>query len=140
MQPMQTHQPHRAHQPAHQPAQHHAQHHSQHQLLYAPQCPNCMRFVGALDRTPARGTVAKVDVNSLSPEQCRHVTAVPTLVLNTGTVLVGTQAFDWLKQFEGQLELDSYTPGRGSLPFSDFHDDQFALNYSQPYGPFEPVK
>lgn len=111
----------------------------QHQLIYAPQCPNCMRFIGALERTPVRNNVSKLDVNSLSAEQQKHVSAVPMLILNTGTVLVGTKAFDWLKQYEGQVELDSYTPGRGGLPFSDFHDDQFTLTYSTPYGPFEPV-
>lgn len=109
-----------------------------HRLLYAPQCPNCMRFVGALDRTPARDSVAKIDVNSLAPEQRKRVTAVPMLILNTGTVLVGTKAFEWLKQYEGESELDCFYGGRG-LAFSEVADDTCTMAWSTPYSAFEPV-
>lgn len=110
----------------------------QHQLIYAPQCPNCMRFLGALERTPARASVTKLDVNSLSPDQRRHVSAVPMLILNTGTVLVGTKAFEWLKQHEAQMELESFSLGKG-LAFSEIHDDAFTMSYSTPYSDFTPV-
>lgn len=109
-----------------------------HRLFYAAQCPNCMRFIGALDRTPAARSVARVDVNTLTPDQRAQVTAVPMLVLNTGTVVVGTKAFEWLKQYEGQMEVESYSLGRG-LAFSDYHDDQFTMSWSTPYSDFEPV-
>ena len=112
---------------------------SQHRLFYAPQCPNCMRFVGALDRTPVRDAVARVDVNSLHPDRRKHVPAVPMLVTNAGDVHVGTKAFEWLKQFEGQAELETFCPmGRG-LPFSDVSDMQGTLTLSTHYGAFEPV-
>ena len=111
---------------------------ARHVLYYAPQCPNCMRFVSALERTPAREAVHKVDINSLPDNQRKNVPAVPMVCLSTGTTLVGTQAFNWLKQFEGQLELDSFSTGRG-LPFSDLADDSGTLMFSTPYGDFEPV-
>lgn len=113
-------------------------HQPPHRLVYATQCPNCMRFVGAMDRTPAKGLVAKVDVNALPPDQRRQVTAVPTLILNNGTHLVGTKAFEWLKQYEGQAELESFALGKG-LAFSDVQDDSFTLAFSTAYSAFEPV-
>jgi len=97
-----------------------------------------MRFLGALDRTPAKGMVRRVDVNTLHLEQRKHITAVPTLVLSSGAMLVGTQAFEWLKEYEGQVEVDSFTPGRG-LPFSNVEDDTATLFFSTPYSAFEPV-
>lgn len=109
-----------------------------HRLIYATQCPNCMRFVGALDRTPAKGSVLKVDINQLPHDQRRQVSAVPTLLLSNGTALVGTQAFEWLKQFEAQTELESFALGKGLL-FSDYQDDGFALSFSTPFSAFEPV-
>ena len=109
-----------------------------HRLYYAAQCPNCMRFIGALDRTPARGQVVKIDVNTLPADQRRHVTAVPMLVLNTGVTLVGTRAFEWLRTFEGEVELESFSLGKG-LAFSDINDDQCSMAFSTPYSAFEPV-
>ena len=109
-----------------------------HQLVYAAQCPNCMRFIGALDRTPMKDAVAKIDVNSLTPDQCRHVSAVPMLVLDTGGTLVGTQAFEWLKQYERDVDVESFSTGRG-LPFSDIESDQAFASFAMPYSQFEPV-
>ena len=60
------------------------------------------------------------------------------LMLSTGGTLVGTRAFEWLKEFEGQMEVDSFTPGRG-LPFSDIADDAATMHFSTPYSAFEPV-
>lgn len=111
---------------------------SRNQLIYASQCPNCMRFIGALDRTPAKSTVSKVDINSLSLEQRKHVTAVPMLILGSGGVLVGTKAFEWLKQYDGEMEVESYCGGRG-LPYSNVQDDTWTMNFSTPYSAFEPV-
>lgn len=109
-----------------------------HQLVYASQCPNCMRFIGALERTPARDAVNKIDANSLTPDQRRHISAVPTLVLDTGVTLVGTQAFEWLKQYERDVDVESFSTGRG-LAFSDIESDQAFASFAVPYSQFEPV-
>lgn len=109
-----------------------------HQLVYSSQCPNCMRFIGALDRTPAKASVVKTDVNSLPLDQRRHVSAVPMLILSSGGVLVGTKAFEWLKQYDGQMEVESYAGGRG-LPYSNVEDDSWSMNFSTNYSAFEPV-
>lgn len=111
---------------------------AQHRLVYAPQCPNCMRFLGALDRTPMRDAVARVDWNTLTADQRRQVPAVPMLILNTGGVLTGTKAFEWLRQYEGDVELESFCGGRG-LAFSEVEDEGCTMAWSTPYSAFEPV-
>lgn len=108
------------------------------QLIYSAQCPNCTRFIGALDRTKVRDTVAKVDVGTLAPHHRQHVTAVPMLLMSNGSRLVGTKAFEWLKQFEGDAELESFAVGKG-LAFSHVEDVSGLLSYSTPYGDFQPV-
>lgn len=107
-------------------------------LVYAPQCPNCMRFIGALDRTSMKDRVARVDVNALPPHHRRAITAVPTLITSSGASLVGTKAFEWLKEYEQDMELESYCSARG-LPFSDMASDQGLASFTLPYSAFEPV-
>lgn len=107
-------------------------------LIYSPQCPNCQRFIGALDRTSAKTSVMKISVASLAPEQRKVVTAVPMLVMDDGSALVGTKAFEWLKQFEGDMEMDSFN-GSGGLGFAAFGDDDGTIMHSTAYSAFEPV-
>lgn len=107
----------------------------QNYLYYAPQCPNCTRFISALDSTPARQSVTKVDVYSLPLQHRNQITAVPTLVLSNGAALVGAQVFSWLKEFEQDLEPASYCGGRG-LPFSSIDDNQGLMTFSTSYSDF----
>lgn len=109
-----------------------------HTLVYAEQCPNCIRFIDALSRTSASSQVALVDVSRLSPQQREHVSAVPALIVDGGTTLYGTKAFEWLKQFEADVELESFG-GNGSLPFSDVNSVQGYATYAQAFSAFEPV-
>lgn len=111
---------------------------AQAQLLYAPQCPNCARFMDALSQTSIKDAVRRVDVNTLTPAQRKHITSVPTVIDSSGTIRTGTQAFMWLKQFEGNRDLDSFCGGKG-LAYSDINDDMAPATFSLPYGPFEPV-
>ena len=109
-----------------------------HRLYYAPQCPNCARFIDSLDRLPARDTVVKVNVFTLHPSERQHLQSVPTLVLRDGAALVGTKAFEWLRQFDGDSELESFSLGKG-LPWSHVDDDMATMSFSTPYGDFQPV-
>ena len=108
---------------------------TQHYLYYAQQCPNCTRFVNALDNTSAKHQVTKVDVYSLPLQHRNQITAVPTLVLGNGAVLVGEQAFNWLKDFEPLVEPASHYGGRG-LPYSSVDDNSSLLHFSTPYSAF----
>lgn len=100
-------------------------------LYYAPQCPNCQRFVGVLNTTPeADRAVTRIDVNRLHPQQQSRISAVPTLALPSGGMLVGEKAFEWLKQFESTPE--SYMSGCG-LAFSSVDDSMSLQSFSTPY-------
>lgn len=139
----------------HYPAEHayHAQHaqHAQHRpspparqpshtLVYSPQCPNCMRFLDALGRTPVAADVAVVDVHEVPPERAAHLAAVPALITGDGSgTLYGTKAFEWLKQFEADVELDGFVGGHGSLGFSDVEAAQGYVTYAQSFSAFEPM-
>ena len=112
----------------------------QHSLLISAQCPNCVRFVDALSRTSARTDVALVDVATLPPDQLARVSAVPALVLVNGSIMYGTKAFEWLKQYEGDVELDGFGGENGALAFSDVSSTQGYASYSQHCSSFEPVK
>lgn len=69
-----------------------------------------------LRRSVARAGVQAVNVDDTP---VRGVQYVPTVVLQTGEVRVGTKAFEWLKEFEtdGDLEPYSLAMSRG-LAFS----------------------
>jgi hypothetical protein len=107
-------------------------------LVYSPQCPNCLRFIDALRRTSAAGSVALVEVAQLTPDQLTAVKAVPALVTARGETLYGTSAFEWLKQYEGDVELEGFSGGAG-LVFSGVDTIGYA-EYAESFGPFEPVK
>lgn len=113
--------------------------HRQHTLLYSTQCPNCSRFIDALSRTSAAASVAVVDVASLAPQQLARVAAVPALVLSDGSTLYGTKAFEWLKQFEGDVDLEGFEGEAGALAFSEVTSSTSYANYTSVYSAFEPV-
>lgn len=106
-------------------------------LVYSPQCTNCARFIDALRRTPAASSVAMVDVAQLTPQQLSSVTAVPALITAEGQTLYGTKAFEWLKQYEADVQLESFN-GNGTLPFSDIGSMGYAT-YATDFSAFEPV-
>lgn len=111
-----------------------------HTLVYSPQCPNCMRFLDALGRTAEASNVAVVDVHEVPADQAAHLAAVPALITGDGNgTLYGTKAFEWLKQFEADVELDGFVAGQGSLGFSDFTSMQGYVTYAQGYSAFEPM-
>jgi len=107
-----------------------------HRVFVAAQCPNCARFIGALERTPVSSQVQRIDVSSLSAQQRAQVPAVPMLVLDTGATLVGSKAFEWLKQHEANVELDSFMAADG-LGFSNIDDTNTFVNYAHAWSPFE---
>lgn len=115
---------------------------SNHVLLYGSQCPNCSRFIEALRRTSAAAQVRLVDVADVAPDRLVGVTAVPALILSDGSTLYGTKAFEWLKQFEADMQIDGFAGAAGGmLAFSDLTEEgQYgATSFATSFGPFEPV-
>lgn len=85
-------------------------------------CPNCIRLLETIHRIPSlRGSVAIVDVDSLQPADVAQLglTAVPTLVAD-GRQHVGKAAFEYLAQYNGEMELEAVSLGVGNLTFGDF--------------------
>lgn len=111
----------------------------QHTLVYSPQCPNCLRFMDALGRTTAARDVRLVDVSQLTDVQLQRVQAVPALVLAGGQTMYGTKAFEWLKQYEADVELESFA-ANGTLAFSDVQSPQGYATYAEQFSSFEPVQ
>lgn len=109
-----------------------------HSLVYSEQCPNCIRFIDAMKRTTAASQVTLVDVNRLTPDQLQRVQAVPALVLESGQTMYGTKAFEWLKQYEADVELEGFC-GNGTLPFSDVANATGYATYAEGFSAFEPV-
>jgi hypothetical protein len=111
-----------------------------HTLIYSEQCPNCIRFLDALRRTSIHPQVATVDVHTLSNDIVDRLAAVPALVDgDSGATMYGTKAFEWLKQFEGDVELDAFSSDRGALAFSDWSSSHGYASCAEQYGPFEAM-
>jgi hypothetical protein len=108
-------------------------------LVYSQQCTNCARFIDALKRTSAASAVTLVDVAQLTPQQLAGVQAVPALVTSQGQTLYGTKAFEWLKQYEADVELEGFAAAGGSLAFSDVGSMGYAT-FATEFSAFEPVK
>ena len=66
------------------------------------------------------------------------VAAVPALLTPEGQTMYGTKAFEWLKQYEADVELESFY-GNGSLAFSEVGGMGYAT-YDEGFGDFEAPK
>ena len=85
-------------------------------------CPNCIRLLETVERIPSlRGATRVVDVDQLPPPELARIglSAVPTLVAQ-GRQHVGKAAFEYLAQFNGEMELEAVSLGVGNLSFGDF--------------------
>lgn len=99
------------------------------------QCPNCIRFLGTLRRIPSLRTTRIVDIDTLPADQRSQIEFVPTFVDARGTVFTGGKAFEYLKQYDAEIELESAPLGGGSLAFGAL-DDGDGLSYSGFFGDF----
>ncbi len=94
-------------------------------------CPNCNRFLDGLRRSVARASVQVIDVDQVPAQGVQYV---PTVVVSSGQMLVGTKAFEWLREHDTDAELEPYSLAvtRG-LAFSDINSTghaQFAEAFS----------
>jgi hypothetical protein len=105
-------------------------------VYVSSRCTNCQRFVGALRRTDVGASARILDVDVSGP--VRGLEYVPTVREPSGRLFAGTQAFEWLKQFEASVELDSAFGGGGGLPFSMVDDATGLASYAEAYSAFTP--
>ena len=98
-------------------------------------CPSCNRFLEGVQRIPTlRQQLQVLDIDRLPPDQKVGLRYVPTLVDNYGTQYIGSKAFEYLKQFDGEVELDPAPMGAG-LAFSSL-DNGGGMQYVERYGDF----
>jgi hypothetical protein len=98
-------------------------------------CPNCTRFLSDMTRIPSlKNSVEIVDVDRIPPEQKAGLQYVPTLVDNSGRQFIGTKCFEWLQQFQTEIELDSAPDGK-CLAFSDLNGGG-EMGHVQMFGEF----
>ena len=103
-------------------------------VYVSSRCTNCQRFVGALRRTDIGASTRIIDVDVSGP--VRGLEYVPTVREPSGKLFAGTQAFEWLKQFEASAELDTFAGG--GLPFSMVDDATGLASYAEGFSAFEP--
>ena len=115
---------------------------AKYRLYHSPRCPNCARFLGAAARVASLAQDLEiVDVDAVAGA-AQHVTAVPTVLTSDGAAHVGSKAFEWLSQFQGEAELESFQlvgcGSRGSLAWSSIDDASGGLGmFSEAFSGFE---
>lgn len=109
-------------------------------VIHSPQCANCQRLLSILRRIPSLSNAQIVNVNQLGPAQLSTIQYVPTVIDQHGQQFVGTNAFEYLKKFEAEMEL-SPAPmpmGRG-LEYATL-EGPGENEYVEMFGDFEPPK
>lgn len=103
-------------------------------VYYSPRCPNCARFLDGLQRSSAARQAAVLVNVDLTPT--RGVEFVPAVVTVSGQALVGTKAFEWLREFASDAALEPYPlAGQRGLAFSDLASAGQA-RFADAYSPF----
>jgi len=88
-------------------------------LYYSTGCPNSVRLLDIIKKIPSlRQSVQLLNVEVTPPNLMAGVEFVPTLVDRTGRQHVGSKAFEFLKPFEAEMELDGAPSGLGGLAYA----------------------
>ena len=92
-------------------------------VVVSSECTNCRRFMEILGKIKNHGIVV-ADYSTLTPTQRLQVQAVPTLILNSGKKLIGTDVFTWVSEvYSSSLEPSAYDmDGGDELIFSSVND------------------
>lgn len=89
----------------------------------------------ALQKTRVVNTVQLLNVHELAESVQSQIQAVPVIV-SGGATLVGTAAFEWLRQFDSEMELEAFATGDG-LQFSSVDDSASYAQSNTGYSPFQ---
>jgi glutaredoxin len=99
-------------------------------------CPNCTRLLATLRRIPSlAGKASVVEVGAMDPNRlaAQGITAVPTIVAQ-GRPHVGKAAFEYLSQFNDELEIESVSLGTGALAYGSIGSEH--MEWIEKYGEF----
>lgn len=111
---------------------------AKHRAYISRDCPSCRRFVESVRscRSAAKA-FDLVDVSTLGTSELKRLQVVPTVQTSTGQILTGAKAFDFLKQYEGDRELQVYDVHAAGLMYSDFERDDGHIQRTTLWTPFE---
>ena len=103
-------------------------------------CLNCTRLISIVRSSKlASREVRIVDVDTLPASARAKLTAVPTIQTPNNTTVVGSEAFNFLKKYESDVELGSWDIASGSLLFSDYITGDGIPQSMGTYDTFEPL-
>lgn len=108
-----------------------------HRLFYSAQCSNSRRFLTALARTPVKEMIDYVNIDGMSENETRGLQFVPSLQLSSGQMLVGSKCFEWLKAYEGDVEMDNVELGRRGLTFSSYETGDGVQQHIETFTSFQ---
>lgn len=104
-------------------------------------CPNCRRFVESVRASPsAKKDIRVVDIDTLSQSQRDYLQVVPTVQTPEGRALTGSAAFELLKGYESDMELEPWSSGGGGVVFSDFASGDGIPHHVQFWEEFTPLE
>lgn len=99
-------------------------------------CTNSSRFLECVERIPSlRNKVKIINVDNSPPSMLQGIDFVPTVVESGGNTYVGVQAFEFLKAFDHEIEMEPMQFG-GGLTFSTLGG---AAASCEGFGAFEPI-
>lgn len=105
-------------------------------VYHSPSCANCRRIVDIIQRIPSlSNSVALKNVDTLAPHERSGLQFVPTIVDSGGRQYVGSKAFEYLKQYENEMDLQFAPLASGRLAFSSL-DGIGETEYPEMYGDF----
>lgn len=83
-------------------------------VYISQRCNNSMRIMSIVRRTPSLQGANIVDVERGVPPGIDHV---PTIVDDRGMKHTGAKAFEFLKKFDGETEIEAMDIGSGGLAY-----------------------
>lgn len=89
-------------------------------IYISTRCSNCNRLMGTVKRIPSLSDTRIVDIDRYSVQGIEYV---PTLVDDYGTTHIGSKAFEYLKKYQGEIQIDAMEIGTGRLAFGSLDDD-----------------
>lgn len=83
-------------------------------------CPNCTRFLETVRSIPSlQHTLRVVDIDQTPTPAVEYV---PTVVDRSGQAMVGAKVFEWLKQFQSEVEYEPMQLSFGTLSYGSIND------------------
>lgn len=88
-------------------------------IYISHRCSNCVRLLNTIKRIPSLQAARIIDIDRGPVQGIEHV---PTLVDQRGRRHVGGKAFEFLKQYEDEIDIQPLQLGSGSLPYGSIQD------------------